>query len=91
MSDVKKFNVLGQIADIKDVIARENAIKALNKMSNFVNVVTDCGADNTAQTDYTEAIKKALNYELPATISIPHDDKSTDFEQSCKKNRIQCG
>ena len=38
-----------------------------------------------------EAIKKALNYELPATISIPHDDKSTDFEQSCKKNRIQCG
>lgn len=32
-----------------------------------------------------EAIKKALNYELPATISIPHDDKSTDFEQSCKK------
>lgn len=38
-----------------------------------------------------EAIKKALNYELPATISIPHDDKSTDSEQSCKKNRIQCG
>ena len=32
-----------------------------------------------------EAIKKALNYELPATISIPHDDKSTDSEQSCKK------
>lgn len=61
MSDVKKFNVLGQITDIKDVIARENAIKALNKMSNFVNVVTDCGADNTAQTDSTEAIKKAFN------------------------------
>ena len=38
-----------------------------------------------------EAIKKALNYELPATISIPHVDKSTDSEQSCKKNRIQCG
>lgn len=82
MSDVKKFNVLGQIADIKDVIARENAIKALNKMSNFVNVVTDCGADNTAQTDSTEAIKKAFdiqdafiyfpkgNYLISSTIKV---------------------
>lgn len=61
MSDVKKFNVLGQIANVKDVISRENALKALNKMSNFVNVVTDCGADNTAQTDSTEAIKKAFS------------------------------
>lgn len=61
MSDVKKFNVLGQIANVKDIIARENALKALNKMSNFVNVVTDCGADNTAQTDSTEAIKKAFS------------------------------
>lgn len=82
MSDVKKFNVLGQIADIKDVIARENAIKALNKMSNFVNVVTDCGADNTAQTDSTEAIQKAFdiqdafiyfpkgNYLISSTIKV---------------------
>lgn len=82
MSDVKKFNVLGQIADIKDVISRENAIKALNKMSNFVNVVTDCGADNTAQTDSTEAIKKAFdiqdafiyfpkgNYLISSTIKV---------------------
>lgn len=82
MSDVKKFNVLGQIADIKDVIARENAIKALNKMSNFINVVTDCGADNTAQTDSTEAIKKAFdiqdafiyfpkgNYLISSTIKV---------------------
>lgn len=38
-----------------------------------------------------EAIKKALNFELPATISIPHVDKSADSEQPCKKNRIQCG
>ena len=38
-----------------------------------------------------EAIKKALNHELPATINIPHANKSTDLEQPCKKNRIQCG
>ena len=38
-----------------------------------------------------EAIKKALNHELPSTISIPHANKSTDLEQPCKKNRIQCG
>lgn len=35
-----------------------------------------------------EAIKKALNQELPATISIPHGDKSTVSEQPCKKNGI---
>lgn len=29
--------------------------------------------------------KKALNQELPATISIPHVDKSTVSEQPCKK------
>lgn len=82
MSDVKKFNVLGQIANVKDVISRENALEALNKMSNFVNVVTDCGADNTAQTDSTEAIKKAFsiqdafiyfpkgNYLISSTIKV---------------------
>ena len=32
-----------------------------------------------------EAIKKALNHELPSTISIPHSNKSTDLEQPCKK------
>lgn len=35
-----------------------------------------------------EVVKKALNYELPATISIPHVDKSTNLEKPCKKNRI---
>lgn len=38
-----------------------------------------------------EAIKKALNHELPATINIPHANKSADLEQPCKKNRIRCG
>ena len=33
-----------------------------------------------------ETIKKALNHELPATISIPHVDKSADSDQPCKKN-----
>lgn len=33
-----------------------------------------------------EAIKKVLNQELPATISIPHSDKSTVSNQPCKKN-----
>lgn len=33
------------------------------------------------------AIKKALNQEVPATISIPHADKSTDSGRLCKKNR----
>ena len=35
-----------------------------------------------------DTIKKALNQELPATISIPHVDESTGSEQTCKKNRI---
>lgn len=35
-----------------------------------------------------EAIKKALNYEIPATISIPHVNKSINSEQPYKKNRI---
>ena len=38
-----------------------------------------------------EAVKKALNHELPAAINIPHANKSTDLEQPCKKNRIECG
>ena len=33
-----------------------------------------------------EAIKKALNREIPATISIPHAEQSTVAEQLCKKN-----
>ena len=35
-----------------------------------------------------EAIKKALNHELPATVSIPHVGQSTAVEEPCKKNRI---
>ena len=35
-----------------------------------------------------EAIKKALNYELPATITIPHDTENNESEESGKKNRI---
>ena len=35
-----------------------------------------------------EAIKKALNHELPATVSIPHVGQSTAIEEPCKKNRI---
>lgn len=35
-----------------------------------------------------EAIKKALNHEIPAVISIPHVEQFTAVEQSCKKNRI---
>lgn len=35
-----------------------------------------------------EAIKKALNQELPATIEIPHEDET---KEPCKKNRIECG
>lgn len=34
-----------------------------------------------------EAIKKALNHELPATVSIPHVEQSTAIEKPCKKNR----
>ena len=35
-----------------------------------------------------ETIKKALNQEIPATISIPHNDASIDAEEHCKKNGI---
>ena len=35
-----------------------------------------------------EAIKKALNHELPATVSIPHVGQSTAIKEPCKKNRI---
>ena len=35
-----------------------------------------------------EAIKKALNHELPATVSIPHVGQSTSIEEPCKKNQI---
>ena len=35
-----------------------------------------------------ETIKKALNQEIPATISIPHNDTFIDAEEHCKKNRI---
>ena len=35
-----------------------------------------------------ETIKKALNQEIPATISILHNDTSIDAEEHCKKNCI---
>ena len=35
-----------------------------------------------------ETIKKALNQEIPATISIPHNDASIEAEEQCKKNGI---
>ena len=35
-----------------------------------------------------EAIKKALNQELPATISIQHNEENTYSGEPCKKNRI---
>lgn len=35
-----------------------------------------------------ETIKKALNQEIPATISIPHNDTAIDAEEHCKKNCI---
>lgn len=38
-----------------------------------------------------EAVKKALNQYLPATITIPHEKDSTDLESTCKKNRNRCG
>lgn len=38
-----------------------------------------------------EAIKKALNHELPATITIPHGEESTTPERPCKKNHVGCG
>lgn len=34
-----------------------------------------------------DTIKKALNHELPATVSIPHAEQSTAIEKPCKKNR----
>ena len=40
---------------------------------------------NILNQNLLDAIKKALNQELPATISIPHADKSTDSGQLCKK------
>ena len=33
-----------------------------------------------------EAIKKALNHEVPATVNIPHADQSAVIEELCKKN-----
>ena len=38
-----------------------------------------------------EAIKKALNHELPATITTPHGEQDTASEDSCKKNHVGCG
>lgn len=38
-----------------------------------------------------EAIKKALNHELPATIKIPHTEESKESNESGKKNRTRCG
>lgn len=38
-----------------------------------------------------EAIKKALNRELPATISIPHASDNILIEGNSKKNRKHCG
>lgn len=35
-----------------------------------------------------EAIKKALNHELPMTISIPHNENNIELKETCKKNRI---
>lgn len=35
-----------------------------------------------------EAVKKALNHEVPATVNIPHVEQSTVIEEKCKKNRI---
>lgn len=38
-----------------------------------------------------EAVKKALNQNLPATITLPHEDLSTQTEKYCKKNQSKCG
>lgn len=35
-----------------------------------------------------EAVKKALNQNLPATIMLPHEEAPTEAEEACKKNRI---
>lgn len=32
-----------------------------------------------------EAIKKALNHEVPATVNIPHAEQSAIIEEACKK------
>lgn len=38
-----------------------------------------------------DAVKKALNDVLPATIKIQHKDLSTQADEACKKNRFECG
>lgn len=38
-----------------------------------------------------EAIKKALNHELPATIKIPHNDGAEENRETGKKNGTGCG
>ena len=44
--------------------AVNSAVSKINsKISNFINVVTDFGADNTAKTDCTEALKKSFRCE----------------------------
>lgn len=55
MSDVKQFKVLTNNILCKDAFLRNK------KLYDFVNVVTDFGADNTANTDSSEAIQRALN------------------------------
>lgn len=50
------FNTLDN--RINETNSKVNAI--IKKFSNFVNVVTDFGADNTANTDSTEALKNAF-------------------------------
>lgn len=38
-----------------------------------------------------EAIKKALNSSIPATVEIPHKENNKEEIYPCKKNRIGCG
>ena len=38
-----------------------------------------------------EAIKKALNHELPATIKIPHNNETEENRETGKKNCTGCG
>ena len=38
-----------------------------------------------------EAIKKALNHELPATIKIPHNEEPEESRETDKKNCTGCG
>lgn len=72
MSDVSKFKVLNKTVNVKDASGRNqslqyynNSMSAINlinrKLINIINVVTDFGADNTANTDSTEALKKAFD------------------------------